>query len=64
MLSEPTSEQFVDLDLSPEEFRKLGYRVIDMIAEYYSNVRDVPVFPPHTSAKVESAFEEPLPEKG
>jgi glutamate/tyrosine decarboxylase-like PLP-dependent enzyme len=64
MSSEPTSDQFVDLDLSPQEFRRFGYRVIDMIAEYYSNVREAPVFPPHTLAKVESAFEEPLPEKG
>lgn len=59
-----TDERFVDLDLSPQEFRKLGYRVVDMIAEYYSNIREVPVFPPHTLAEVEKIFEEPLPEKG
>ena len=58
------NESFVDLDLTPNEFRELGYRVVDMIAEYYSTVREVPVFPPHTSAEVQKVFEEPIPEKG
>lgn len=64
MKTMPAGDSFVDLDLSPEEFRKLGYRVVDMIAEYYSTIRDVPVFPPHASEEVERAFQEPLPEKG
>lgn len=59
-----TDDQTVDLDLSPQEFRNLGYRVIDMIADYYSEIRNAPVFPPHTSAEVEKVFDEPLPEKG
>lgn len=64
MVTPHTGDGFSDLDLSPQEFRKLGYRVVDMIADYYSTVRDVPVFPPHTSAEVEEVFKEPLPEKG
>lgn len=60
------SEQksFIDLDLSPEEFRKLGYQAVDMLVQYFSEIRDVRVFPPHTSAEVESVFDEPLPEQG
>ena len=57
-------ESFVDLDLDPESFRRLGYRVIDMIAEYYRTIRDVPVFPARTSAEVAATFDEVLPEKG
>jgi len=59
-----TDDNFVDLDLTPQEFREIGYRVVDMIADYYSTVRDAPVFPPHKSANVEEVFEEPLPERG
>jgi glutamate/tyrosine decarboxylase-like PLP-dependent enzyme len=55
---------FVDLDLSPDEFRDLGYHVIDMIADYYATVRDVPVFPEDTSDEVAMVFDEPLPEAG
>ena len=64
MADELKDNQFVDLDLSPEEFRELGYRTVDMIAEYYANIREVPVFPPHTSEEVEAVFNEPLPEEG
>lgn len=55
---------FVDLDLDPEKFRELGYRVIDMIAEYYAKIRDVPVFPAKTSREVAAIFDEPLPTRG
>jgi aromatic-L-amino-acid/L-tryptophan decarboxylase len=55
---------FVDPDLTIEEFRKLGYDVIDIIADYYSTIRQVPVYPPHTAAEVESVFREELPNTG
>ncbi len=58
------SEPFADLDLSPAEFRKLGYRVIDAIANYYATIRDVHVFPSRTMEEVAVAFDEPLPGKG
>lgn len=57
-------DAFDNLDLKPEEFRKLGYRVIDMITDYYSSIHEVRVFPPNTSKEVEEVFEEDLPEKG
>ncbi len=53
-----------DLDLTPKEFQKLGYQVIDMITEYYREVATLPVFPPHTSEEVSREFTEPLPEDG
>ncbi|MDX2091913.1 MAG: pyridoxal-dependent decarboxylase [Kofleriaceae bacterium] len=33
------------LDLSPEEFRELGYRVVDRIANHIGSLRDLPVGP-------------------
>lgn len=57
-------EPFFEADLSPEEFRKLGYRAIDMMADYYAELRDKPVFAPYTSEQVEEVFREPLPEQG
>lgn len=51
-------------DLSPEEFRRLGYRVIDMIAGYYDALGDLPVFPARSSAEVAACFSEPLPQEG
>jgi hypothetical protein len=40
-----SDKAFIDPDLTAQEFRKLGYGVIDMIADYYSTIRQVPVFP-------------------
>jgi aromatic-L-amino-acid/L-tryptophan decarboxylase len=57
------SDKFFDPDLDPEEFRKLGYQVVDMIADYYSSIRNIRVFPKATSKEVEKVFEEDLPEK-
>ncbi len=55
---------FEDLDLSVQEFRRLGHGVIDMIADYYSTVREVPVFPPNNSTEVDREFLEELPKTG
>lgn len=64
MEKEQDAGGFVDLDLSPQEFRRLGYQAVDMIADYYAAIREVPVFPPHTSDEVAAIFEEELPQKG
>ncbi len=58
------SEEFDHLDMDPEEFRKLGYRVIDMITEYYASIQDVRVFPASTSKEVAQIFTEDFPETG
>ncbi|MFQ5909061.1 MAG: pyridoxal phosphate-dependent decarboxylase family protein, partial [Thermoplasmata archaeon] len=55
---------FTDLDLDPDSFRKLGHRVIDLIADYYDTIREVSVFPGRTSAEVSAAFDVSLPERG
>lgn len=60
---EEKENDFNNLDLSPEEFKKLGYRVIDMIAQYYSTINEVKVFPATKSSKVEEVFREDFPQK-
>jgi aromatic-L-amino-acid/L-tryptophan decarboxylase len=64
MRAADTDDDFADLDLPVEEFRALGYRVIDMISEYYANIRSLPVFPPQPPGDVERAFGEELPRAG
>lgn len=50
--------------MPPETFRKLGYQVIDMIADYYRTIRSIPVYPPRTSEEVASVFADELPKTG
>ncbi len=59
-MNSPTDDWF-EGDLSPSEFRRLGYRVIDMIGEYYASVRDVRVCPQASPGDVADVFDEPLP---
>ncbi len=51
-------------DLPPDEFRRLGYRVIDIISDYYRTLNDRPVFPSATSQEISRIFEEALPVRG
>lgn len=53
-----------DPDMSSEEFRRLGHRTIDMIAEYFESIRDLPVYPRKTADEVAAVFEEALPREG
>lgn len=61
---QPAHDFWWNPDLTPDEFRELGYRVIDMIAAYYDSIRDQPVFPARRSDHVAGVFAESLPEKG
>jgi len=51
-------------DMSADEFRKLGYQVIDIISRYYNSIENIPVFPAVPSETVEQVFHEPLPPGG
>ena len=50
--------------LDPEEFRALGHRVVDALADRYARLRDEPVAAPATRAEMERILREPAPEHG
>ncbi|MFC7231667.1 hypothetical protein ACFQMM_10020 [Saliphagus sp. GCM10025308] len=51
-------------DLDPDEFRAIGYRTVDLIADYYERIDDRPVYVQADPEEVVAAFDEPLPEHG
>lgn len=55
---------FQSLDMERDEFRKLGYEVIDAIAENFDSIRERRIISESTSKEIEQVFEEVLPEKG
>ena len=62
--ADSTATSWYQADISPDEFRKLGYRVIDMIAEYYEGLPQARVFPLQKSSQIEELIREPLPQEG
>lgn len=53
-----------DLRLSPNDMKKLGYRVIDMIVEHMDSIQDKPVAKKSNSQTLENFLNDPLPEQG
>lgn len=51
-------------ELDPDAIRELGYRVVDLVAEYYETLDDRPVYVETAPEDVVAAFEESLPETG
>ncbi|MCB9455248.1 MAG: aminotransferase class V-fold PLP-dependent enzyme [Anaerolineaceae bacterium] len=50
------------IDLSPDEFRQLGYQAIDLLAEQLAAVRDLPARQPIAADLRGRLLEQPLPE--
>ncbi|MGA3089960.1 MAG: aspartate aminotransferase family protein [Terriglobales bacterium] len=48
--------------MNPAEFRALGHRVVDLLAEYLENIEQKPVFPDVEPDRLTQYFAEPLPE--
>ena len=48
--------------LSPDEFRALGHRMVDRIADYWRTIEDRPVNPPTEPGEVEAALPAHAPE--
>jgi aromatic-L-amino-acid/L-tryptophan decarboxylase len=44
------------------EFREIGHRVVDLLADYLENIEEKPVFPNHSPATLTKLFAEPLPQ--
>ena len=52
------------LELTSEEMRALGYRVVDRLVEHYAGLRDLPAARTGDRANLEELLREPLPEQG
>jgi len=59
-----TEKSGAALALDVEEFRRLGYRAVDLAAAHLAGVRERPVFQPMTSDEHRAVLEQPLPEAG
>ncbi len=53
-----------EVDLVPEEFRRLGYATIDLLSDYYGTVRGRRILPDTTPAELRRLFDEPVPKRG
>lgn len=60
---DPSDDPHID-DLDGEQIRELGYRTVDMLAEYYDSLADRPVYVQADPEAVVAAFDDPLPERG
>ena len=52
------------LELSPDEFRALGARVVEDAAGYLTTLGERPIVPPLSGADSLAAFDAPIPEEG
>ena len=50
--------------MDSQEFRKIGHRVIDHLADYFEGVDGRPVFPRIDPTELEGLFDRPVPVKG
>ncbi|MGH8593537.1 MAG: pyridoxal phosphate-dependent decarboxylase family protein, partial [Gammaproteobacteria bacterium] len=62
MESNDGHESTSPLEMSPEEMRQLGYRVIEMIIEHFEQLRDKPVTRVADRRQLERRLREPIPE--
>lgn len=50
--------------MNADEFRRVGHRVIDQLADYFDTIEDLPVFPDVEAAELHRLFDEPAPTAG
>ena len=48
--------------MNPKEFREVGHRVVDLLAEYLEHIEERPVFPNVDPGTLTKLFAESLPE--
>src|SRR6185437_14933152 len=57
-------KRLAPLEMNPEEFREVGYRVIDRIADFLESLPSRPVAPDETATSIRELISLPFPEKG
>jgi aromatic-L-amino-acid decarboxylase len=60
----PREESRSTLELSSDEMRGMGYKVVDMLVEHFEQARDLPVTRMASRAEMEQRLGEPPPEQG
>lgn len=53
-----------DPDLSPDAFRELGYRAVDVLADHFATLDEKRVYPAADPETIAAAFDGPLPASG
>lgn len=53
----------LDVDLKPDEFRKVSKATMDMLEEFFGSIRSTRVFPGTKSSEIQKLLSEPLPIK-
>lgn len=49
-------EQDAPFEMSADEFRRLGYQVVDQLSEFFGAIREIPLTPGETPAEVRAAL--------
>ena len=57
----PPKIVFDSHDMDLQEFKKLGYEVIDQITDYYASIRERSIISKNDSKTIEQVFNQPLP---
>ncbi|MCK5653413.1 MAG: hypothetical protein KAJ42_18640, partial [Gemmatimonadetes bacterium] len=52
-----------DLDLTPEEMRRLGYAVVDLLMDRYAGLREGPAWQGGRRGELEALLREPPPQE-
>ncbi len=50
-------------ELDPEEIRKIGYQMVDLLVEYFKDIRTTAILPNKTLQEMSKLIYEPLPQK-
>ncbi len=64
MLDEPTPNEPVSFDLSPDDLRALGAELVELVAEAIAAERSEPVLRSVSGPELRALVDEPLPESG